>query len=180
MCSEWFGSPKPWGYFLSFSFRSLFLAFQAVSVIADQEAGCWPLEIGCSEALQGGINGGLGTWDCSLWKQADLNSPTRDVTASCSVAVASIWMWLSTMRRDASQSVIQADSTACICLCVCVCVNVNASVIIALTILCLRCFLRSLMNSLCCLETKLTAAYSNNAANTNSRQTAIQMSMAFT
>lgn len=52
--------------------------------------------------------------------------------------------------------------------------------VVTLTILCLRCFLRSLMNSLCCLETKLTAAYSNSAANTNSRQTAIQMSMAFT
>lgn len=73
-------------------------------MISDQEAGCWPLEIGCGKALQGGTNGGLSTRDCSLWKQADLNSPTQDVTASCSVAVASVWMWLSTMRRDASQS----------------------------------------------------------------------------
>ncbi len=54
-------------------------------MISDQEAGCWPLEIGCGKALQGGTNGGLSTGDCSLWKQADLNSPTRDVTASCSL-----------------------------------------------------------------------------------------------
>lgn len=50
----------------------------------------------------------------------------------------------------------------------------------SLTILCCRCFFLSLMNSLCCLETKLTAAYSSRAANTNRRHTAIQMSMAFT
>ena len=35
-------------------------------------------------------------------------------------------------------------------------------------------------NSFCCLETKLTPAYSSNAANTKSRHTAIQISMAFT
>lgn len=49
-----------------------------------------------------------------------------------------------------------------------------------LTILCCRCFFLSLMSSLCCRETKLTAAYSSRAANTNRRHTAIQISMAFT
>ncbi|TNN86712.1 hypothetical protein EYF80_002895 [Liparis tanakae] len=38
----------------------------------------------------------------------------------------------------------------------------------------------TLKNSLCCRETKLTAAYSSSAANTKRRHTAIQMSMAFT
>ncbi len=54
-------------------------------MISDQEASCWSLEIGCAKALQGGTNSGLSTGDCSLWKQADLNSPTRDVTARCSL-----------------------------------------------------------------------------------------------
>lgn len=39
---------------------------------------------------------------------------------------------------------------------------------------------RNLNSSLCCLETKLTAAYSSRAEKTKSRHTAIQMSMAFT
>lgn len=40
--------------------------------------------------------------------------------------------------------------------------------------------LRNLRSSLCCLETKFTAAYSSSAEKTKSRHTAIQMSMAFT
>lgn len=48
------------------------------------------------------------------------------------------------------------------------------------TLFCLLCLLRSLRNSLCCLDTKFTAAYSSNAANTKRRHTAIQMSIAFT
>lgn len=39
---------------------------------------------------------------------------------------------------------------------------------------------RNRRSSLCCLDTKLTAAYSNNAEKTNSRQTAIQISIALT
>lgn len=39
---------------------------------------------------------------------------------------------------------------------------------------------RNRRSSLCCLDTKLTAAYSNNAEKTKSRQTAIQISIAFT
>lgn len=39
---------------------------------------------------------------------------------------------------------------------------------------------RKRSSSLCWRAMKLTAAYSNKAENTNSRQTAIQMSMAFT
>lgn len=50
----------------------------------------------------------------------------------------------------------------------------------ALTILWRRWRRRRRMNSLCCRDTKLTAAYSSRAAKTKSRQTAIQMSMAFT
>lgn len=52
-----------------------------------------------------------------------------------------------------------------------------------LTALCRCCsfsFFLILKNSLCWRETKLTAAYSSSAANTKSRHTAIQMSMAFT
>lgn len=49
-----------------------------------------------------------------------------------------------------------------------------------LTILCRRWRRRRRMNSLCWRDTKLTAAYSSRAANTKSRHTAIQMSMAFT
>lgn len=48
------------------------------------------------------------------------------------------------------------------------------------TLFCLFCRLRRRRNSLCCLETKFTAAYSSKAANTNRRHTAIQMSIAFT
>lgn len=51
---------------------------------------------------------------------------------------------------------------------------------VSCTLFCLFCLLRSRRNSLCCLETKFTAAYSSKAANTNRRHTAIQMSMALT
>lgn len=44
----------------------------------------------------------------------------------------------------------------------------------------LLCFRFKRRSSFCCLETKLTPAYSSKAAKTNSRHTAIQMSIAFT
>ncbi len=146
-------------------------------MISDQEASCWSLEIDCAKALQGGTNSGLSTGDCLQWKQADLNSPTRDVTARCSLVwPLPVFGYVAEHNEKKCESKCnpgwQDSLYLFACLCVCA--------FVALTILCLRCFLRSLMNSLCCLETKLTAAYSSSAANTNSRQTAIQMSMAFT
>lgn len=50
---------------------------------------------------------------------------------------------------------------------------------LCITLWCLL-FLLNLSSSLCCRDTKLTAAYSRSAENTNSKHTAIQMSMAFT
>lgn len=48
------------------------------------------------------------------------------------------------------------------------------------TLLLLLCCRLNRSSSLCCLDTKLTAAYSNSAEKTKRRHTAIQMSMALT
>lgn len=138
----------------------------------------------CSDRGEGSQR--LFTGQRSQWKRAELKSSLCNVTASCSVLMLSVPGYTashnnkrhkSTLLRLTGTGVFSESATKkCLSPCLRACERVRFT----LTILCCRCFFLSLMNSLCCLETKFTAAYSSRAANTNRRHTAIQMSMAFT